>query len=115
MIALVALLGSCYYDHEGILYPETANCTAVATPLFAADVMPILDGRCNNCHAGSFASANIRLDNYQDVVTYVNDGSLMGSIRHAGSFSPMPKNSSKLSACEIDKIQNWINAGSLNN
>ena len=108
------LLAGCYYDQEGILYPES-NCTAPASPSFNTDIMPILNARCNSCHSGPYASANIKLDSYNEVVKYANNGSLMGSINHAGGYSPMPKNSGKMPACEIQKIQNWINSGVLNN
>lgn len=111
---LCCLLVSCYYDKEGILYPETANCNSQSSSSYQADVKPILDARCNNCHGGSSASAGIRLDAYNQVILHVTNGSLLGSIKHAGSFSPMPKNSSKLSVCEIQKIENWIKAGALN-
>ncbi|HRJ28658.1 MAG TPA: hypothetical protein PLV21_07885 [Cyclobacteriaceae bacterium] len=111
----ILLLSACYYDKEGILYPETANCVPTASPSFLNEVLPLLNGRCNNCHGGNSPSANIRLDAYAEVVIYANNGSLMGSINHSGGYSPMPKNSGKMSACEIQKIQNWISAGKLNN
>lgn len=106
---------SCYYDKEGVLYPETSNCVPAASPSFNDEILPLLDARCNNCHAGNSPSAGIKLDTYNDVVPYATDGSLLGSIKHAGNYSPMPKNSSKLSTCEIQKVQNWITSGTLNN
>lgn len=115
ILSIGILLTSCYYDKEGILYPETANCIPQASPSFQTDIKPILDARCNNCHAGTSPSAGIKLDSHANVLPYVADGSLLGSIKNMGSFSPMPKNSGKLSACEIQKIENWIKAGSINN
>lgn len=115
VISGILLMSGCYYDKEGILYPGTANCVLSASPSFNEEILPILDGRCNNCHSGNSPSANIRLDNYADVLIYANNGSLMGSINHAGGYSPMPKNSGKMPNCEIQKIQNWISAGKLNN
>lgn len=114
-MAVLMATTSCYYDHEGILYPETANCVAPDAPSFSQDILPLLNARCNLCHSGSAPSADIRLDNYSSVSIYTTNGSLLGSVQHSGGFSPMPKNSSKLSACEIQKIQNWISSGSLNN
>ncbi len=114
-VLLMIFLNQCYYDKEGILYPGSSTCTPSTTPSFSADVLPILNARCNNCHSGSFPSANIKLDTYDNVLIYVANGSLMGSIRHTSGYSPMPKNSSKLSACDILKIADWIAAGSLNN
>jgi uncharacterized membrane protein len=108
------LLASCYYDVEETLYPDSA-CTPPASPAFIGNVMPILNARCNNCHAGTTASGSIRLDSYNEVIKSVNNGSLMGSINHAGGYSPMPKNASKMSSCEIQTIQNWIDTGKQNN
>jgi hypothetical protein len=108
-------LTGCYYDKEAILYPDLQNCTPAISPLFSADVLPILNNKCNDCHAGNSASAGIKLDTYAEVLKYVNDGSLMGSINHSPGFSAMPKNSGKMSSCQIEQIQNWINSGKLNN
>lgn len=111
----IVLMTSCYYDKEEILYPESANCTAPTISTFSDTVLPLLNNRCNNCHAGSSPSGGIALDTHANVMKYVNDGSLMGSINFASGFSPMPKNSGKMSACDIQKIQSWIDAGALNN
>jgi hypothetical protein len=108
------LCSACYYDKEANLYPG-GTCQAVANPTFSANVLPLLNAKCNSCHAGAFASASIRLDSYAEVSKYVVSGSLMGSINHTSGFSPMPKNSSKMLTCEINKIQDWINSGALNN
>lgn len=105
----------CYYDTEEILYPESANCASVTNPAFSTDVLPLLNAKCNNCHAGSSASAGIRLDSFTEVTRHVNSGTLMGSINHASGFSPMPKNGSKMPSCEIQKIQDWITAGAGSN
>ncbi len=113
-MTMMALTASCYYDQEEVLYPET-NCTPVTNPLFETDVKPILDTYCNTCHSGNFASGGIRLDTYTETIKHVNNGSLLGSVKSTGGFSPMPKNGSKLSACRIQVIENWITAGSPGN
>lgn len=113
-LAILGLAG-CYYDNEAILYPESANCTSLATSTFSGNVLPLLNNRCNNCHGGSNPSAGIALNTYSNVMKSVNDGSLMGSINFSSGYSAMPKNSGKMSACDIQKIQTWIDAGALNN
>lgn len=115
LIGVLLLTSRCYYDNEAVLYPDSVNCTDVPNPAFSTDILPILNTHCNNCHGGSSPSADIKLDTYNDVMKYVNNGSLMGSINHSSGYSAMPKNSSKLSSCQITKIQNWITSGSLNN
>lgn len=115
VIPILLSLTGCYYDKEAILYPDTANCTPVANPSFSSDILTILNAKCNSCHGGTSPSAGIKLDTYTEVVKYANTGSLMGSINHASGYSAMPKNSNKMSTCEIDKIQTWINSGMPNN
>ncbi len=114
-VLLIVLATSCYYDKEEILYPESANCTVPAISTFSGTVLPLLNNRCNNCHAGSSPSGGIALDTHSNVMKYVNDGSLMGSVNFASGYSAMPKNSGKMSACDIQKIQSWIDSGALNN
>lgn len=114
-LALVLIATACYYDKEEVLYPGSGECTVPTTLSFKTDVLPILDSRCNSCHAGIAPSAGISLANYTDVMKSVNNGSLMGSITWAAGFSAMPKNSGKMSSCEIQKIQTWIDQGALNN
>jgi cytochrome c5 len=109
------LLSGCYYDKEEVLYPGSTQCTVPETPMFSSDVAPLLNSKCNSCHSGSSPSAGIILSSYAEVIKYVNNGSLMGSIKHASGYSAMPKNSTKMSTCEIQKIQNWIDNGALNN
>lgn len=111
---LIILLGGCYYDLETTLYPDT-NCTPPTSSTFAADVLPLLNTYCNGCHSGTYASAGIRLDQFDYVKAYVNNGKLMGSVNWTSGYSPMPKNGGKLSSCNIDKINIWINSGALNN
>jgi len=109
-----AVLAGCYYDHEEILYPES-KCSVPVTSVFGENVLPLLNSKCNNCHGGNSPSGNINLTTHAEVTKYVNNGSLMGSINHASGYSAMPKNAGKMSACEIETIQKWIDAGAPNN
>ncbi len=115
LLLLLSSMTGCYYDKEELLYPGSANCTVPANPSFNADVLPILNNRCNNCHSGSTPDGGIALTSYTEVMKSVNNGKLMGSITWASGYSPMPKNSSKMPSCEIQKIQLWIDQGALNN
>jgi hypothetical protein len=78
----------------------------------------VLNTYCLTCHKNSNAASlggNISLEGYDKVKIYVNNGQLLGSIKHSPGFSQMPKSSGKLSACQIAVIENWINAGAPNN
>ncbi len=114
---LVALFATgCYYDNAEYLYPSGTCNPAGST--YSATVSPILTARCNSCHSTAAAASSgggIILDNYNSVKPYATNGKLLGSINHASGFSPMPKNSAKLSDCDIAKITNWVNSGALNN
>ncbi len=116
-ILLLTFSGTgCYYDKEAVLYPGAANCDTTATPAYASTVVPILSANCYSCHAGAATlGAGIQLDTYNGLKAKANDGKLLKAINHDAGASPMPKNSNKLSTCNIVKIRRWVNAGALNN
>ena len=67
------------------------------------------------CHSASSAMGSVNLDGYAQVKTYADNGKLYGVITHASGFSPMPKNSPKMSDCDIAIIKRWIDDGKQNN
>jgi uncharacterized membrane protein len=92
----------------------TGRCdTAVFT--YSAAIKPIMDNKCVGCHSPSSLGGNINVATYSALKIIALNGKLYGSVAHQSGFSPMPKNSAKLSDCEIKQIQKWISAGSLNN
>lgn len=112
----LALFSSCYYDKEDLLY-GTTTCNSTGST-FSATVLPIMNTRCNACHSSNAAASSgggIVLDNYNSVKTYVTNGKLLGSINHSPGYSPMPKGATKLSSCDIAKINDWVNSGAPNN
>jgi mono/diheme cytochrome c family protein len=82
---------------------------------YSAAVKPIMDSKCAGCHNPNNPGGNIDVSTYNAVKVIALNGKLFGSIAHLAGYSPMPKNSAKLSDCEIRQVQKWINAGSLNN
>jgi hypothetical protein len=112
---MIAFLAGCYYDKEEILYPNNCNTTGVT---YSVTVTGILSANCYACHNTANASANgagIQLDSYSKLKPFVDNGKLMGTINHAGGFPAMPKNATKLPACDISKIQAWVDAGAPQN
>ena len=87
--------------------------TAIFT--YSGAVKPIMDNKCVGCHNPSSLGGNIDVSTYNTVRLVALNGKLNGSIAHLTGYSPMPKNSTKLSDCEIRQVQKWIAAGSLNN
>ncbi len=78
-------------------------------------ISPLLAANCVGCHSGGSPSGSIDLNSYNGVQTVAMNGRLLGAVSWTASFQPMPKGSSKLSDCTIDKIKAWINDGAPNN
>ncbi len=97
--------------------PNSSNCNPCDTLdfTFSGRIQPTLQNWCTGCHNSSNADGGANLSTYAGVVNTVNNNSLLGSIRHEYGFVAMPKNAGSLSQCEIDAIENWINAGYPNN
>lgn len=111
---------SCYYDVESELYPTTGTTTCdSSTAKFATFVSPLIASKCatSGCHNATTASAGVNLDGYTNIKNYISRSSAVffGSIKHTAGFSSMPQGGSKLAACDITKLQLWVNAGLLNN
>jgi len=109
-ILLVGIL-SCTNDNQEEFYNATECDTSDIT--FSATIKPIIDNNCKSCHQAGSASG-ILLVSYSDIKTRVDDGSLMGAIKHQSGYSPMPQGG-KLDDCTISKLDAWINNGALNN
>jgi hypothetical protein len=110
---LLTIGNSCYYNKAEILYPPSTCDTAAVT--YRISIMPILGANCNTCHGGTLPAYGIDLTNYTVVKAQVDNGKLWGTISHAPGYFPMPKNSDKLSDCNLNKIKLWILAGAPNN
>jgi Planctomycete cytochrome C/Cytochrome C oxidase, cbb3-type, subunit III len=87
--------------------------TAIFT--YSGAVKPIMDSKCSGCHNPGNLGGNIDVSTYTAIRVTALNGKLYGSVAHQAGYSPMPKNSAKLSDCEIRQVQKWIAAGSLNN
>jgi mono/diheme cytochrome c family protein len=92
----------------------TGRCdTAVFT--YSGAVKTIMDNKCTGCHNPANLGGNIDLSTYNGIRTIAVNGKLYGSVAQQVGYSPMPKNATKLSDCEIRQVQKWIGAGSQNN
>jgi hypothetical protein len=103
---------SCYYDNEEALYPDLNTSCDTSNVNFGITITTLLDNSCYSCHSNTNAASrgnNIRLENYADVVSRVL--SVAGSIKHTGSFSPMPKNGGRIKACSITQFDIWVRTG----
>lgn len=107
---------SCYYDNEEALYPSLSSSCDTTAVTFSGKIVPILANSCLSCHSNATAASagnNIRLEDYADVQSRA--AAIAGSIKHTGSYSPMPKNGGKLKDCSITQFDIWVRNGALNN
>jgi hypothetical protein len=110
-IVISFIFVSCYYDSEEALYPSLNTSCDTTNVTFSGTIVPILNNSCYSCHSNATASRgnNIRLENYADVVSKTL--SIAGSIKHTGSFSPMPKSGGMIKACSITQFDIWVRKG----
>lgn len=113
LVMVVMLASGCYYDVEEEIYP-TIECQTMDMS-YMDDILPIIETNCLACHSAAANFGNITLEGFDQMRKYVDDGSLIGVIRHESGFSPMPKNQAMLLNCEIEKIEAWIANGASNN
>ena len=106
-------ISSCYYDVEEELYGTTECQTEDVT--YSGAVLPIIEDNCYKCHDAANNFGNVTLEGYDNLKSYVENGKLLGVIRHDAGFSPMPKNEPKMIQCNIEKIEVWVANGALDN
>jgi hypothetical protein len=117
ILILFFLIGSCYYDKEELLYPVDLNSCDTTNITYSTGVSPLISNYCLMCHGANYATSGggVNLNDYNNLKTYVENGKLMGTIKHETGYSPMPKGGGMLNECSISIIQSWINNGSPNN
>tara|TARA_Y100001949_G_C15950846_1_gene314646 strand:+ start:55 stop:441 length:387 start_codon:yes stop_codon:yes gene_type:complete len=118
VLGVLLLVSSCSWNNEEDLYGSTGQICDVSSVTLSGSVAPLLDYNCNGCHSTEYASSsggNIVLDQYSLLKKYVDNGSLLGSIKHQSGYDAMPKSAAKLSACDILTIHTWIENGAENN
>lgn len=111
---LASMLSACYYDNEEDLYGVSTTCDTMNVT-FSGTINPVIQQKCISCHGGSGASGGVRLDSYEEVKVYADNGKLYGSISHASGYSPMPSGQPKLDDCTLLQFQIWIRNGAPDN
>ncbi len=110
---VVVLTSSCYYDNEEELYQNFPQQCDVSDVTYSIEVSDILATNCTGCHSGQSPDAGLDLTTYDNVVNAAVR--IRDRInRPAGASGVMPQ-TGRMSQCNIDKINAWINAGAPNN
>lgn len=100
---------------QGALNNQCDGCDTTGTIRYSTQITPLLQTYCNGCHSGASPSDGINLSNYAGVKSSVDNGGLWGAVSHQTGYAAMPQNAAKLGACELTKIQKWIQDGAQNN
>jgi len=111
---ILLIVGCSKTSEDQLTTPEPGGCDTV-NMTYSTDVQPILQANCYRCHGNGNAEGGVTLDTYESVSSLATTGILTGVITHASGFPPMPQDAAKLSDCDINKIQDWINRGATNN
>ena len=105
-------------------------CAASPKYSFAEDVMPILKGRCAECHAAGGAGtekSGLDLTSYGGLMKGTKFGPMVipGDAQSSNLMQlldwrvsaeiRMPHGKKQLSTCDRDAIRGWINEGAKNN
>ena len=82
---------------------------------YKTDVKPVLEMYCLTCHGivnAPTAGAGIVFEEYSDLKNYIeNVKRFSGAINRQEGFSPMPKGQNQLPACELAKLNKWLEDG----
>lgn len=110
------IVTSCYYDNEEYLYPELPGGQCDTTGItYSGFVAPLLASNCNSCHNETIQNGNVITSTYTGLKSAVNSGVFRKAINHESGASAMPQGGNKLPACELSKIDAWINQGAPQN
>ncbi|MCX6333589.1 MAG: hypothetical protein NT092_04705 [Bacteroidia bacterium] len=115
-VTILLIAVSCYYDNEEALYPSVNSSCDTINVTFSGKITSMLASNCLSCHSNSMAASagnGIRLQDYADVKAKITP--ITGSVKHTGTYSPMPKNGGSLNACLITQLDIWVKNGALNN
>ncbi len=115
LIFTAIILQSCVYNKEDILYPEPEPDTIIS---YSKTVSEIILNNCLSCHSNADANnsgAGIKLEDYSDLKIIVDNGKLLGAIKHETGFASMPLGNDKLDDNKISQIEQWINEDAKNN
>lgn len=102
--------------------PSTDPAASSTTVSFAAQVLPILESRCANCHGGQRTEEGLALTSHAGLLTGSENGAVIipgdgvnSMLVQLVADGDMPKRGPKLTPDQVQLIQTWINEGALDN
>lgn len=97
---------------------NTTNCSSGCDSnnfTYSAAIKPMTDQYCKGCHNAASPSGNYAFDSYAGLKKVVDNGRLLGAIKHQSGYTFMPQGGNKLSDCQILQFEKWIANGAQNN
>ena len=114
LFVIIAFLTSC--DNGANKSADNEGCETTQVT-FKNDVLPIFEQNCFSCHNeedyARKADGN-KMDSYELIKLKIDDGLVLGNIKHEKGFVNMPYRKKQLEPCDIQTIEIWINNGALN-
>lgn len=113
---LLITMASCYFDNKEELYQNLDSSCESVDQSYSQNILPILNTNCSYsaCHDASTKAGGLDLNLYSEVFRSAQAGSLVNRIKGIGA-SQMPLGAEPLSDCQIQKIENWVLEGALEN
>ena len=100
----------CKYDKQELIN-SVSTCT-IDSMTYTKDIQSIIQNNCYSCHAGTASgSFGINLDSYNDLKFEAQSGELLRRLVSTDPSEMMPKGGPRVSDCDINKINAWIQAG----
>ncbi len=116
LVCVLPLFNACDYDNVEDLY-GVSSCDTESVS-FTNDIVPIIESHCVSCHSGSSPSGSLDLLDFESLsesALNIGVNGLLNRIgRSEGSSGAMPTNY-KLTDCQIEQINSWIEQGLINN
>jgi cytochrome c553 len=110
-------IAACKKENEENLINKQGGASLCDTinMKYSTNILPVIQANCYSCHGNGQTEGGINLEGYNNLKIQVNNNHLLNVIKHAPGFTPMPQGLPKLSACDISKIEAWINSGANDN
>jgi hypothetical protein len=115
LLVSVLTMHSCYWDNEEDLYPFSGTSCDTTHVTYSGTIAPIMNTYCNSCHNAATANGGVITDNWPALSTVANNGKLWNAVNWSDGVNNMPQGGTKLSDCNLAKINKWISDGAPDN
>ena len=92
--------------------PAVSTACTDTEVTYTSTVKAIIDKNCaGSCHSASNHAGGIDLSTYENVKTEAIKARFIGSLKHEGYYTPMPKKNPKLNDSTLNILSCWIEKG----